>query len=68
MEKQNLIAAKKNLEIASERFNLGDLSGIEFLEAQRNYLLAELRLLNVSLEAKLLETSLKLLAGAIAIE
>lgn len=68
MERQNLLSAIENLDIAKERFNLGDLSGIEFREAQRNYLQAEARLLNVLLEAKLLETSLLQLAGKLVIQ
>lgn len=65
MEKQNLQTAYENLDITSERFKLGDISGIEFREAQRNYLQAELRLLNVTLEAKLLETTLLQLSGSL---
>jgi outer membrane protein len=68
MERQNLLSAIENLDIAKERFNLGDLSGFEFREAQRNYLLAEARLLNVLLDAKLLETSLLQLAGKLVVQ
>lgn len=63
MEKQNLEAASENLSIATERFRLGDLSGIEFREAQRNFMAAEARLLAVMLEAKILEVNLLQLAG-----
>jgi outer membrane protein len=45
METQNVEAAAENLDIATERYRLGDLSGIEFREAQRNYMTAEARLL-----------------------
>lgn len=63
MERHNLESASENLRIATERYGLGDLSGIEFREAQRNYLEAETRLLVVVLEIKLLETKLLQLAG-----
>lgn len=63
METQNLGAAAENLDIATERYRLGDLSGIEFREAQRNFMTAEARLLNVKLEAKLLEINLLQLSG-----
>jgi outer membrane protein len=63
METQNLRAAAENLDIATERYRLGDLSGIEFREAQRNYMSAEARLLTVKLEAKILELNLLQLAG-----
>lgn len=68
MERQNILSAKENLDIAKERYNLGDLSGIEFREAQRNYLYAEARLLNLLLDAKILEASLLQLAGKLVIE
>lgn len=67
MESSNLEAAQENLEIATERFRLGDLSGIEFREAQRNFMAAEARLLTVMLEAKLLELGLLQLAGELVI-
>lgn len=63
MERQNLYTASENLNIASERFMLGDLPGLEFREAQRNYLSAELRLNNLLLDIKLLETALLRLSG-----
>lgn len=66
MEKKNLASAMESLNIASERYALGDLSGLEYREAQRNYLQAETRLLTVVLEAKLLETQLLQLAGMLA--
>jgi outer membrane protein len=68
MESQNLNAAAENLSIAGERFRLGDLSGIEFREAQRNFVAAEARLLNVLLEAKILEINLLQLAGDLPLE
>ena len=34
LERQNLVAAKENHEIAMERYMLGNLSGIEMREAQ----------------------------------
>lgn len=45
LERQNLIAAKENHEIAKERYLLGDLSGIEMREAQKSLLDAEERIL-----------------------
>lgn len=68
METQNLEAAGENLSIAGERFRLGDLSGIEFREAQRNFMSAEARLLNVLLEAKILEINLLQLAGDLPVD
>lgn len=35
LERQNLVSAKENHEIAKERYLLGDLSGIEMREAQK---------------------------------
>ena len=41
LERQNLVAAKENHEIAMERYMLGNLSGIEMREAQKSLLDAE---------------------------
>ncbi len=68
METQNVEAAAENLSIATERYRLGDLSGIEFREAQRNYMTAEARLLNVRLDIKILEINLLQLAGDLPME
>ncbi len=65
METQNVVAATENLSIATERFRLGDLSGIEFREAQRNFMSAQGRLLSSQLETKLLEIALLQLSGGL---
>jgi outer membrane protein TolC len=65
LEKQNLSVALDNLDIAMERFRLGNLSGIEMREIGRNYLDAEDRLLNAQYQAKLAEISLKQISGRI---
>jgi outer membrane protein TolC len=67
METNNVLAARENLIIATERYQLGDLSGIEFREAQRNFVSAESRLLNARLQVKLSETSLLQLSGELVI-
>lgn len=63
MERQNLVTATENLDIAAERFKLGDLSGLEFRDAQRSFLDAELRFNKLSLEIKLIETAMLQLSG-----
>lgn len=67
LEYQNLDAAFNQLDIARERFMLGDLSGLEFREAQRNYLNAETRLNNLLFETKTIETNLLQIAGLLAL-
>lgn len=67
MERQNLFTANENLDIASERFKVGDLPGLEFREAQRNFLAAELRYNNLMLEIKILETALYQLSANLSI-
>ncbi len=67
METHNVLVARENLIIATERFRLGDLSGLEFREAQRNFISAESRLLSARLQVKLSETSLMQLAGDLVI-
>lgn len=68
MESQNVLAARENLSIAAERYQLGDLSGIEFREAQRNFVAAESRLLLARFQVKIGEISLMQLAGDLAID
>lgn len=65
LEKQNVIAAKENYEIAMERYLLGDLPGIEMREAQKSLLDAEERILTAEYNTKLCEISLMQISGNI---
>lgn len=65
LEKENLVTAKLNYEIAMDRYMLGDLSGIEMREAQKSLLNAEERLLTASYNTKLCEISLLQISGQI---
>lgn len=65
LERQNLIAAKDNHDIAMERYMLGDLSGIEMREAQKSLLDAEERILAAEYDTKLCEISLLQISGKI---
>lgn len=66
LERQNLIAAKENHEIAMERYMLGNLSGIEMREAQKSLLDAEERILSAEYDTKLCEISLLQISGKVA--
>ncbi|NDV60130.1 TolC family protein [Bacteroides sp. 519] len=66
LERENLVAAKENHEIATERYMLGDLSGIEMREAQKSLLDAEERILSAEYETKLCEISLLQISGRIS--
>ena len=63
LERQNLVAAKENYEIAMERYLLGNLSGIEMREAQKSLLDAEERILSAEYDTKLCEISLMQISG-----
>ena len=65
LELQNLETAKENLEIALERYKLGNLSGLELREVQKSLLDAEERLLSVQYQTKLAEISLLQISGRI---
>jgi len=65
LEKENLIVARNNHEIAFERFILGDLAGIQLREAQNSLLEAEERLSIAEYNSKLCEISLLQLSGQI---
>jgi outer membrane protein TolC len=65
LEEQNLQTATENLEIAMERYKLGNLSGLDLREVQKSLLDAKESLLSVQYQAKLAEISLKLISGRI---
>lgn len=63
LEKENLVAAQENYDIAIERYKLGDLSGIELREAQNSLLNAEERRSIAEYSTKICEISLLQLSG-----
>jgi len=63
LEKENLIVAEKNYEIAMERYLLGNLSGIELREAQNSLFEAEQRLVQTEYSIKICEISLIQISG-----
>lgn len=63
LERQNVVTARENHEIAKERYMLGDISGIEMREAQKSLLDAEERLISVEYQTKLCEISLLQISG-----
>lgn len=65
LEKENLVAAQENYRIAIDRYELGDLSGIELREAQNSLLEAEERQSIAEYSTKLCEISLLQLSGQI---
>lgn len=66
-EKENSSTAEINFDIAGERFRLGEMSGIEYREAQKNFLLANERLINAQFEVRLLEIRLQQLTGSLLV-
>lgn len=65
LERENLVAAKENHDIAMERYMLGNLSGIEMREAQKSLLDAEERILSAEYNTKICEISLMQISGRI---
>ena len=65
LERQNLITAKDNHDIAMDRYIQGDLSGFEVREAQKSLLDAEERILSAEYNTKLCEISLLQISGKI---
>ncbi|MDR1004232.1 MAG: TolC family protein [Prevotellaceae bacterium] len=65
LERQNLVSARENYEIAMERYMLGNLSGIEMREAQKSLLDAEERILSAEYDTKMCEISLLQLSGRV---
>ncbi len=65
LEYENLETARENMEIAFERYRLGNLAGIELREVQQSLLEAEERLISLQYQAKLAEISLMQISGKI---
>ncbi len=65
LERENIVAAQENHDIAMERYLLGNLSGIEMREAQKSLLDAEERLLTAEYDTKLCEISLMQISGKV---
>jgi len=65
LEEQNLLTATENLDIAFERYKLGNLSGLDLREVQKSLLDAEERLLLVQYQTKAAEISLLLISGRV---
>ncbi len=65
LEEENLATATENLEIAFERYKLGNLSGLDLREVQKSLLDAEERVLLVQFQIKAAEISLLQISGHI---
>jgi outer membrane protein len=65
LEEDNIILAKKNVEINLERFRLGYVTSLQLKDAQKSFLDAESRLVAARYDAKVSETELKRLNGAL---
>jgi outer membrane protein TolC len=62
-EQENLLLAKRNMEIAKESYAIGSISSLQLREVQQNLLDASTRLVTAEFKAKLTETELMLLSG-----
>lgn len=65
LQRQNLTIAQNNLDIALDRYKLGNLSGFDMRQVEKSLLDAEEQVLRVEYDAKLCEISLLLLSGEI---
>ena len=65
LEEENLQVARENLDIAMQRYKLGNLSGLDLRDVQKSLLDAEERLITVQYTTKLAEISLLLISGQI---
>lgn len=63
LQRFNLETARETMEMAQERYMLGDLSGLEMREAQNSYLSAEESLLQALYNTKISEISLLQISG-----
>lgn len=67
LEQENTFAASESLRTASQRYSIGDLSGIDYREAQKNHLNARVRLIQHMQEASQIETGIRQMTGLLRI-
>lgn len=65
LEEENILLARKNVDINLERFRLGYVTSLQLKDAQKSYLDAESRLVSARYDAKVSETELMRLNGAL---
>lgn len=63
LERSNLAAARENVEVALEQFELGTITSVELRDVQEALVTAEAQLISAKFEAKQAETELLRLAG-----
>ncbi len=65
LEEDNIVLARKNVSINLERFRLGYVTSLQLKDAQKSFLDAESRLVSARYDAKVSETELMRLNGAL---
>ena len=66
LQRKNVDIARTNLDIATDRYKLGNLSGFDMRQVEKNLLDAEERQLQLEYDAKLCEISLLLISGGVS--
>ncbi|HEY9196613.1 MAG TPA: TolC family protein [Mucilaginibacter sp.] len=64
----NMLIAKKNLDISLEKYKLGNITPLEIREAQRNYLDAQSKFFSAQYESKQAEITLKQITNSLSIQ
>lgn len=65
LEQENLAVSRRNLDISRQTYEFGNLSAIEYREAQRNHVETGIRLITARIQVKLTEIELLRLSGRI---
>jgi outer membrane protein TolC len=68
LERGNIEIATQNLEITLEKYRLGNIAPLELREAQRNFIDANNRYLEIKYQGKLAEIYLKQISGTLNIQ
>ncbi len=68
LERRNIDIAKQNLEITLDKYRLGSITPIILREAQKNFIDANSRFVEIQYQAKLAEIALKELSGTLNIQ
>jgi len=68
LEERNVLAARQNLDLQLERFNIGTASSLEFRDAQVNLIRAQTTLIAARYQARITRLEIEQLIGKVEIE
>jgi outer membrane protein TolC len=68
LEQENVVAARQNLELQRDRFEIGATTSLDFRDAQVNLARAESSLITARFQARIARLAVEKLVGDLAIQ